>query len=83
MAYLFLSEYQGKTKRAQIYKISGVNEWAVKMYEQGNEHPLGEQKFDSERDAEMFCDMWVGECIDMDDSTIEVDFEPEDTGNRD
>jgi hypothetical protein len=59
MAYIYQSEYNSEQRTAQVYKISGVNEWAVKQFENSSPHPVSEQKFSSELDAETFAQSWV------------------------
>lgn len=62
MAYLLVSEHSNNLnlKTASVFKLSGINEWAVKEFD-GSAHPLAENRFSSEADAVTYAKNYAGE----------------------
>lgn len=58
MAYIFVKEVVGDEKVAQVYKISGLQQWAVKQFERSH-HAIGETLHSSESEAESAAYDWA------------------------
>jgi hypothetical protein len=61
MSYIYLSEYNGPNRTAQVFRKLGTTMFYVKCFDQSKE--LHQASFQTEFEAEDFAEDWVLETI--------------------